>query len=88
MLSGLVLENNGLQWDANEWPELLGGWRQHHASVTVSLSSLSTDNDNSSSHHHDADDVDKVTIVLLGGQIQDGSIMNSVLLLQPQGGGQ
>ena len=77
MLSGLVLENT--QWDANEWPELLGGWRHHHASVTVSSS---TDNSSSSSSHHD--DADKATIVLLGGQIQDGSTMNSVLLLQPQ----
>ena len=62
-------------WNATEWPRLVGGWRQHHASLTLET------------HHHDNSGGDGATqtpasaLVVLGGQVQDGSITNSVLVL-------
>ncbi|KAL7571644.1 hypothetical protein ACA910_011178 [Epithemia clementina (nom. ined.)] len=79
--SGLELEQ-ATHWNATEWPSLLGGWRQHHASVAVeqwleeqlspqpSVVSSSTSSSTSS------------IVVVLGGQVQDGSITDSVLVLE------
>ena len=61
-------ENNSNEphWDTNDWPPLLGGWRQYHASVVLD--------------HPEQDDRAQ-TVVVLGGRIQNQGFTNSVLLM-------
>ena len=53
------------QWNSNEWPPLLGGWRRYHASVVLD---------------HPGKD-NPQTVVVLGGNKQNENYTNSVLLL-------
>ena len=61
-------ENNSNEphWNTNDWPPLLGGWRQYHASVVLD--------------HPEQDDRAQ-TVVVLGGRIQNQGFTNSVLLM-------
>ena len=61
-------ENNSNEphWDTNDWPPLLGGWRQYHASVVLD--------------HPEQDDRAQ-TVVFLGGKKQGQGYTNSVLLM-------
>ena len=54
------------QWNSNEWPPLLGGWRSYHASVVVD-------------HPQQHDNAQ--TVVVLGGRQKNKNCTNSVLLL-------
>ena len=53
------------QWNVNDWPPLLGGWRSHHASVVLD--------------HPEQDNAQMV--VVLGGNKQEQGFINSVFLL-------
>ena len=66
--SGLVLLDERAEWNENDWPPLLGGWRDDHASVV--LDHLDQDNNNNGQ-----------TVVVLGGNQQHKGFVNSVLLL-------
>ena len=33
--SGLILSDETPEWNENDWPPLVGGWRSHHASVVL-----------------------------------------------------
>ena len=33
--SGLILSDQTPEWNENDWPPLVGGWRSHHASVVL-----------------------------------------------------
>ena len=67
--SGLVLLNEAAEWDKNDWPPLVGRWRDEHASVVLDHH-LGTDK-NSQEH----------TVVVLGGYQTGQGFVNSVLLL-------
>ena len=54
------------QWNSNEWPPLLGGWRSYHASVVVDRPE---DDDNSQ------------IVLVLGGFKKSPGYTNSVLLM-------
>ena len=58
--------SNEPHWNTNDWPPLLGGWRQYHASVVLD--------------HPEQDDRAQ-TVVVLGGDKQDQRNTNSVLLM-------
>ena len=58
--------NDVTQWNVNDWPPLLGGWRRHHASVVL---------DHPEQHEN------AQTVVVLGGYKQSQGYTNSVLLL-------
>ena len=62
-------DNNSLapHWNTNDWPPLLGGWRQYHASVVLD--------------HPEQDDRTQ-TVVVLGGRKQNQGYTNSVVLLR------
>ena len=66
--SGLVLLDERAEWNENEWPPLLGGWRYDHASVV--LDHPDQDNNNNGQ-----------TVVVLGGTQQHKGFVNSVLAL-------
>ena len=69
--SGLVLLEETTQWNQNDWPPLVGGWRKDHASVV--LNHPGTDNDNNNMGQ---------TVVVLGGyHQQDQDSTNSALVL-------
>ena len=61
-------DNNSLapHWNTNDWPRLLGGWRQYHASVVLD---------------HPEKDIAQ-TVVVLGGRKQNQGYTNSVVLLR------
>ena len=67
--SGLVLLDETPEWNYNDWPPLVGGWREVHATVVLD--------------HPDEDDNNnkKQTVVVLGGCQQGQGIVNSVLVL-------
>ena len=54
------------EWNVNDWPPLLGGWRYNHASVVLD---------------HPLQDDDAQTVVVLGGLRSCNHATNSVLLL-------
>ena len=64
----LDVDNNSEapQWNTNDWPPLLCGWRCLHASVVL---------------NHPEQDNNAQTVVVLGGEKQDQGYTNSVLLL-------
>ena len=69
--SGLVLSDGTAEWNENDWPPLMGGWRYRHA--TVVLDHPDTDgNDNNPKRQ---------TVVVLGGFKQSQGVTKSVLLL-------
>ena len=68
--SGLVLSNETAEWNQNDWPPLVGGAREYHASVV--LNHLDTDKDSNSKRQ---------TVVVLGGYQADPGSLDSVLLL-------
>ena len=65
--SGLVLLDETAQWNTYEWPPLVGGWREFHASVVL--------------NHPDEDTKERQTVVVMGGNQQDEGTTNSVLVL-------
>ena len=67
-LAFLDSDNNSLapNWNTNDWPPLLGGWRRHHDSVVLD---------------HPEQDNNAQTVVVLGGYKQGQGYTNSVLLL-------
>ena len=70
--SGLVLSDGTAEWNENDWPPLMGGWRYRHA--TVVLDHPDTDgNDNNNNKRQ--------TVVVLGGFKQSQGVTNSVLVL-------
>ena len=68
-LAFLDSDNNSLapNWNTNDWPPLLGGWRRHHDSVVLD---------------HPEQDNNAQTVVVLGGYKQNQGYTNSVLLLR------
>ena len=69
--SGLVFVDSDTisdtpQWNVNDWPPLLGGWREYHASVVLD---------------HPEQDDETQTVVVLGGRQPNHGFINSVLLL-------
>ena len=69
--SGLVLSDGTAEWNENNWPPLMGGWRYRHA--TVVLNHPDTDgNDNNPKRQ---------TVVVLGGHQQGQGYAKSVLAL-------
>ena len=62
-------DNNSLapNWNTNDWPPLLGGWRRSHASVVL---------------NHPEQDNNAQTLVVLGGDKQGQGYTKSVLLLR------
>ena len=68
--SGLVLSDETAEWDENDWPDLMGGAREYHASVVIGHHE--TDNDNNHKRQ---------TVVVLGGYKQGQYGVNSVLVL-------
>ena len=58
--------SNEPHWNTNDWPPLLGGWRQLHASIVLD--------------HPEQDDRAQ-TVVVLGGEKQGQGYTNSVLLM-------
>ena len=68
---GLVLSDGTAEWNENNWPPLMGGWRYRHA--TVVLNHPDTDgNDNNPKRQ---------TVVVLGGHQQGQGYTKSVLVL-------
>ena len=65
--SGLVLLEETPEWNLEDWPPLVGGWRERHASLV-----LDTDNDNKHKRQ---------TVVVLGGYKQGQGHTKSVLVL-------
>ena len=67
-LAFLDSDNNSLapNWNTNDWPPLLGGWRRHHDSVVLD---------------HPEQDNNAQTVVVLGGYKQNQGLTNSVLLM-------
>ena len=71
--SGLVLSDETPEWNQNDWPPLVGGWRAGHSSVV--LNHLDTDgNDNNNNNK-------RQTVVVLGGYQQFQGSLDSVLVL-------
>ena len=72
--SGLVLSDETAEWNQNDWPPLVGGWRAGHTSVV--LDHPDTDgNDNNNNNNK------RQTVVVLGGfQAGQGSL-DSILVL-------
>ena len=69
--SGLVLSDGTAEWNENNWPPLMGGWRYRHA--TVVLNHPDTDgNDNNPNRQ---------TVVVMGGRQQGQGYTKSVLVL-------
>ena len=67
--SGLVLlDETADEWNTNDWPPLVGGWRDEY--VTVILD-----------HPHPNDTKTRQTVVVLGGCQQGQGTTNSVLVL-------
>ena len=64
----LEIDNNSEvpQWNTNDWPPLLGGWRRSHASVVL---------DHPEQHNN------AQTVVVWGGDKQGQGYTNSVLLM-------
>ena len=69
--SGLVLLDETAEWNYNDWPPLVGGAREYHASVVL--------------NHSDKDDnydrKNGQTVVVMGGRQQGQGEVNSVLVL-------
>ena len=63
--SGLVISDETPEWNENDWPPLVGGWRYYHASFVLNR----TDNN------------EEQTVVVLGGFKQGQGYVNSVLAL-------
>ena len=68
--SGLVLLDETPEWNLEDWPPLVGGWRAGHSSVV--LNHLDTENETNNRGQ---------TVVVLGGYQQGQGDVNSVLLL-------
>ena len=69
--SGLVLlDDETPEWNFEDWPPLVGGWRAGHSSVV--LNHLDTENETNNRGQ---------TVVVLGGYQQGQGDVNSVLLL-------
>ena len=68
--SGLVLLDETLEWNENDWPPLLGGWRCRHATVVLDHSDTNDNNNNN-----------RQTVVVLGGSQRNQNFTNSVLVL-------
>ena len=68
--SGLVLSDETPEWNQNDWPPLVGGWRAGHA--TVVLDHLDTENETNDRGQ---------TVVVLGGWQQGQGVTKSVLVL-------
>ena len=69
--SDLVLSDGTAEWNENNWPPLMGGWRYRHA--TVVLNHPDTDgNDNNPKRQ---------TVVVMGGRQQRQGYTKSVLVL-------
>ena len=68
---GLVLSDGTAEWNENDWPPLMGGWRYRHATVVL--------------NHPDPDGNDnnpkRQTVVVLGGHQQGQGYTKSVLVL-------
>ena len=69
--SGLVLLEETAQWNFEDWPPLVGGYRYDHASVV--LDHPDTDNDSNNNRGQ--------TVVVLGGWQQGQGTTDSVLVL-------
>ena len=67
-LAFLDSDNDSLtpHWNTNDWPALLGGWREYHASVVLD--------------HPEPDDRAQ-TVVVLGGKKKNQGLTNSVQLM-------
>ena len=69
--SGLVLSDETPEWNQNDWPPLVGGWRAGHTSVV--LDHPDTDgNDNNNKRQ---------TVVVLGGYQAGQGSLDSILVL-------
>ena len=68
--SGLALLDETPEWNFEDWPPLVGGWRAGHSSVV--LNHLDTENETNNRGQ---------TVVVLGGYQQGQGDVNSVLLL-------
>ena len=68
--SGLVLSDERVEWDENDWPPPKGGLRYGHASVVLDHP------DKNDYHNHKGQ-----TVVVMGGVNNDWEITNSVLVL-------
>ena len=71
--SGLVLSDETPEWNQNDWPPLVGGWRAGHTSVV--LDHPDTDgNDNNNNNK-------RQTVVVLGGYQTVQGALDSILVL-------
>ena len=71
--SGLVLSDETAEWNQNDWPPLVGGWRAGHTSVV--LDHPDTDgNDNNNNNK-------RQTVVVLGGYQTVQGALDSILVL-------
>ena len=72
--SGLVLSDETAEWNQNDWPPLVGGWRAGHTSVV--LDHPDTDgNDNNNNNNK------RQTVVVLGGYQTVQGALDSILVL-------
>ena len=69
--SGLVLSDGTAEWNENDWPPLMGGWRYRHA--TVVLDHPDTDGNGNNPKRQ--------TVVVMGGRQQGQGYTKSVLVL-------
>ena len=69
--SGLVLSDERVEWDENDWPPLEGGARDFHASVVLDHRDNKDDNRNHKGQ----------TVVVMGGNQQGQGPTSSVLVL-------
>ena len=68
--SGLVLLDETAEWNDTDWPPLVGGWREGHASVVLNHPDKNNDTNNKGQ-----------TVVVLGGRQRGKGFVNSVLVL-------
>ena len=67
--SGLVLlDETADEWNTNDWPPLVGGWRDEYATVILD-------------HPHPNDTKTRQTVVVMGGHQHGQGTTNSVLVL-------
>ena len=69
--SGLVLLDETAEWNHNDWPPLVGGAREYHASVVLNHSDKDDNYDRNNGQ----------TVVVMGGCQQGQGEVNSVLVL-------
>ena len=69
--SGLVLSDGTAEWNENDWPPLMGGWRYRHATVVLDHPDTNGSDNNPK----------RQTVVVMGGNQQGEYVTNSVLVL-------